>query len=377
MACSCTTGKRRTAEGTLCHWHCMTGTWNSVMIWARGPQSSGVHVSGRGRGHAAASLRPLGGQAVKLAVPPPHQEQGARGPGHLDQGLTGAEWPQGRHACRQRTARAGGVPGECPLAVGLPPPPGRRGSPHPAPALTNCFLSVCPVPLSVCLLLSHCCLALLCNPHPAVRMSEIPKGTGLPAHPAPPSSATSGPRVAPSPPKPRRTSVSVINRLLDRLEGEGRARGGAQRPGPAQWAGSTASPGASPQVPHTVLNLKEPLYVGGAPDFSKLARAAAVAAGFDGAVQLVSGAGAGPPPRRGRRAGQWLSFCRPPGLPERPPAADPGARGAGGGRLVLCGSPLYAGLGPPLPERGLLPPSGGRLRVPVPRGLLGLALRER
>lgn len=45
--------------------------------------------------------------------------------------------------------------------------------------------------------------------------------------------------------------------------------------------------GESP-VPHTVLNLKEPLYVGGAPDFSKLARAAAVSSGFHGAIQLVS-----------------------------------------------------------------------------------------
>uniref|UniRef100_A0A8C2YQ89 Agrin n=1 Tax=Chinchilla lanigera TaxID=34839 RepID=A0A8C2YQ89_CHILA len=47
--------------------------------------------------------------------------------------------------------------------------------------------------------------------------------------------------------------------------------------------------GESPvSVPHTVLNLKEPLYVGGAPDFSKLARAAVVSSGFDGAIQLVS-----------------------------------------------------------------------------------------
>ncbi|XP_049733524.1 agrin isoform X1 [Elephas maximus indicus] len=45
--------------------------------------------------------------------------------------------------------------------------------------------------------------------------------------------------------------------------------------------------GESP-VPHTVLNLKEPLYIGGAPDFSKLARAAAVSTGFDGAIQMVS-----------------------------------------------------------------------------------------
>uniref|UniRef100_A0A8C3LAK7 Agrin n=1 Tax=Chrysolophus pictus TaxID=9089 RepID=A0A8C3LAK7_CHRPC len=45
--------------------------------------------------------------------------------------------------------------------------------------------------------------------------------------------------------------------------------------------------GESP-VPHAFLNLKEPFYVGGAPDFSKLARAAAISTGFYGAVQRVS-----------------------------------------------------------------------------------------
>ncbi|XP_035881028.1 agrin isoform X1 [Phyllostomus discolor] len=44
----------------------------------------------------------------------------------------------------------------------------------------------------------------------------------------------------------------------------------------------------SRKVSHTVLNLKEPLYLGGAPDFSKLARAAAVSSGFDGVIQQVS-----------------------------------------------------------------------------------------
>ncbi|XP_077007748.1 agrin [Tamandua tetradactyla] len=44
----------------------------------------------------------------------------------------------------------------------------------------------------------------------------------------------------------------------------------------------------SRKVPHTVLNLKEPLYIGGAPDFSKLARAAAASTGFDGAIQSLS-----------------------------------------------------------------------------------------
>ncbi|XP_063001126.1 agrin [Elgaria multicarinata webbii] len=45
--------------------------------------------------------------------------------------------------------------------------------------------------------------------------------------------------------------------------------------------------GESP-LPHTSLNLKEPLYVGGAFDFSKLARAAAMSTSFDGAIQKIS-----------------------------------------------------------------------------------------
>ncbi|XP_029818263.1 agrin [Manacus vitellinus] len=44
----------------------------------------------------------------------------------------------------------------------------------------------------------------------------------------------------------------------------------------------------SRKVPHTYLNLKEPFYVGGAPDFSKLARAAAISTSFEGAVQRIS-----------------------------------------------------------------------------------------
>ncbi|KAJ6658757.1 hypothetical protein lerEdw1_019678, partial [Lerista edwardsae] len=45
--------------------------------------------------------------------------------------------------------------------------------------------------------------------------------------------------------------------------------------------------GESP-VPHAYLNLKEPFYVGGAPDFSKLARAAAISTSFEGAIQKIS-----------------------------------------------------------------------------------------
>ncbi|XP_063292084.1 agrin isoform X1 [Pelobates fuscus] len=45
--------------------------------------------------------------------------------------------------------------------------------------------------------------------------------------------------------------------------------------------------GESP-APHTALNLKESLYVGGAPDFSKLARASAASTSFEGAIQKIN-----------------------------------------------------------------------------------------
>ncbi|XP_053308487.1 agrin isoform X3 [Spea bombifrons] len=44
----------------------------------------------------------------------------------------------------------------------------------------------------------------------------------------------------------------------------------------------------SRKAPHTALNLKESLFVGGAPDFNKLARAAAVSTGFKGAIQKIT-----------------------------------------------------------------------------------------
>lgn len=57
---------------------------------------------------------------------------------------------------------------------------------------------------------------------------------------------------------------------------------------PSPWSRISSHLAVSPrQVPHTFLNLKEPFYVGGAPDFSKLARAAAISSGFSGAVQRV------------------------------------------------------------------------------------------
>ncbi|XP_043919018.1 agrin isoform X3 [Protopterus annectens] len=48
--------------------------------------------------------------------------------------------------------------------------------------------------------------------------------------------------------------------------------------------------GESP-APHTALNLKEPLFVGGAPDLSRFARAAAISTGFFGAIQKITAKG--------------------------------------------------------------------------------------
>uniref|UniRef100_A0A8C3PNT1 Agrin n=1 Tax=Calidris pygmaea TaxID=425635 RepID=A0A8C3PNT1_9CHAR len=74
--------------------------------------------------------------------------------------------------------------------------------------------------------------------------------------------------------------------------------------------------GESP-VPHTFLNLKEPFYVGGAPDFSKLARAAAISTSFNGAVQRVRallgslGQGSGHPCTRKPNPCQNGGTCSP------------------------------------------------------------------
>ncbi|KAM7030447.1 LOW QUALITY PROTEIN: agrin [Acridotheres tristis] len=59
------------------------------------------------------------------------------------------------------------------------------------------------------------------------------------------------------------------------------------RKGELRVAGGHRVTGESPE-PHQVLNLKEPLFVGGAPDLSRLARAAAISGGFEGALQGIS-----------------------------------------------------------------------------------------
>lgn len=174
----------------------------------------GVRLAGPWGGYRAGDMqagRPRGSCCCA------HQERGASGPGRLDQGLTGAEWPQGCHARWRRAPCAGGVPGEC--AAAGPPRSASWGAwqppPHACPHSTV-FSAVGekkPVPLSVCPSVSslpHCSLALLCNPHPALRMSEIPKGTGVPTRPAHLSSATSIPRVA-TPTKP----TPPVTRLCD------------------------------------------------------------------------------------------------------------------------------------------------------------------
>uniref|UniRef100_A0A8B9H3K8 Agrin n=1 Tax=Astyanax mexicanus TaxID=7994 RepID=A0A8B9H3K8_ASTMX len=60
----------------------------------------------------------------------------------------------------------------------------------------------------------------------------------------------------------------------------------AQRKGEINVNGKDPVRGESPNQ-HNDLNLKESLYVGGAPDFSKVARAASLKSGFKGAIQKV------------------------------------------------------------------------------------------
>lgn len=188
-------------------------------------------------------------------------------------------------------------------------------------------------------------------------------------------------------------------------------------PGDAPWreeAGAVARPHVSSrlavsprQVPHTVLNLKEPFYVGGAPDFSKLARAAAISSGFSGAVQRVGPRraawggrlGAGGVVRTGdlpvpggttgwerQEEGQGCAVgMRGRGLTLCFPLADlhqGGARAEGAqhpqrhGDLPLPSPPLHPEA-QPLPKRGQLQPPAGELRVCLPEGLLRGSLRER
>uniref|UniRef100_A0A4W5KW64 Agrin n=1 Tax=Hucho hucho TaxID=62062 RepID=A0A4W5KW64_9TELE len=61
----------------------------------------------------------------------------------------------------------------------------------------------------------------------------------------------------------------------------------ANRKGEININGKDPVRGESPNQ-HTALNLKESLFVGGAPDFSRLARAASLKDGFKGAIQKVS-----------------------------------------------------------------------------------------
>uniref|UniRef100_A0A8B9J756 Agrin n=1 Tax=Astyanax mexicanus TaxID=7994 RepID=A0A8B9J756_ASTMX len=61
----------------------------------------------------------------------------------------------------------------------------------------------------------------------------------------------------------------------------------AQRKGEINVNGKDPVRGESPNQ-HNDLNLKESLYVGGAPDFSKVARAASLKSGFKGAIQKIT-----------------------------------------------------------------------------------------
>lgn len=115
----------------------------------------GVRLAGPWGGYRAGDMqagRPRGSCCCA------HQERGASGPGRLDQGLAGAEWPQGCHARWRRAPCAGGVPGECAAAGPPAPPPGGRGSPRPTPALTQLF-SLPSAKKNLCL-----CLSVLLSP---------------------------------------------------------------------------------------------------------------------------------------------------------------------------------------------------------------------
>lgn len=102
---------------------------------------------------------------------------------------------------RKGAMRVGDGPrvlGESPVSLPGPWAPLLLGSvaAHTHAALTELFS----LPSVLCLCLSALCsLALLCNPHPALRMSEIPKGTVSPLILLPSSRLRSSvPRVAPT-----------------------------------------------------------------------------------------------------------------------------------------------------------------------------------
>uniref|UniRef100_A0A8C3UFV7 Agrin n=1 Tax=Catharus ustulatus TaxID=91951 RepID=A0A8C3UFV7_CATUS len=89
--------------------------------------------------------------------------------------------------------------------------------------------------------------------------------------------------------------------------------------------------GESP--PHQVLNLKEPLYVGGAPDFSRLARAAEIEQGFQGALQRLSLGAVAVLQQRNVRGAREVSRFR-----GHPCAHSPGPCQHGGSCLPTLGS---------------------------------------
>lgn len=151
-ACFSTTGRRRTAGGTLCRWHCMTTTWSSVMTWAKGQPSSGVRVwvdGGQGWGHAEASFtRWVAGGGTHGAPSCPRNKE----PVALGTWTTVSLERNGRKGA-MRVGDGPRVLGESPVSVPGPWAPllllrGVAASPHNRLSPKS-FLSVCPVPLSV------------------------------------------------------------------------------------------------------------------------------------------------------------------------------------------------------------------------------------
>lgn len=83
------------------------------------------------------------------------------------------------------------------------------------------------------------------------------------------------------------------------------------------------SPLGPRQAVHSDLNLKESLFVGGAPDYSKLARAAGLTEGFKGTVQKVKIGALLLPVSFSLQ--QWWVVIRPPLLSHRPSSFPEGS----------------------------------------------------
>lgn len=245
---------------------------------------------------------------------------------------------QGRVAGRGRSSTGSGGEGGDPVPSGMMPSPALPLPARPPPALGLCCWLRC----------GRGCAG------PAVLLG------GLPC-----SSLHGGGRRCPTPALPQGTARALRekgrewgrtgdSRVLLSFPTSPAAGGAAGASFSPHGAGPSAQLGDSPtsspshllpspsQVPHAFLNLKEPFYVGGAPDFSKLARAAAISTSFEGAVQRVR--------RHGGTARATLG-----GVPVHTHwrCVAPGTRGAWGWIPISPSPPPRGCWALPAPQRGV------------------------